>query len=322
MFTLRIANGLQAKNISAQISWFPLRYEFAPFLLSTIPAPLGTDIVLANSWSGFAFKRDNIPLVVTLHHSEFGATTDSHLNFAQYIYRHALIRRYEMRSFHVADKIAAVSQFGARSLDRTPYAGKVEVIYNGIDTVKFHPVPKIPRKTPPLRLLFVGKYSFLKGADMLPSIMSELGSDFQLAIAGKVKNAKKKEFVENMTELGWQNEEEMIRAYQECDALLFPSRTEGLPYTVLEAMACGKPVIASNATSLPELVVDGVTGVICQTGDAATFVAACRQLASDFHFIETMGTAARRRVVERFSSDTTVENYVNVISRLVKKGIK
>jgi glycosyltransferase involved in cell wall biosynthesis len=222
-----------------------------------------------------------------------------------------------MQSFKAADAIVAVSQFAADSLHRTSFADKVEVIHNWIDIDKYRPIEEKEPANKPFRLLFVGKQSRLKGADMLPAIMNQLGDDFHLSIAGTMRRTRGTVLPGNMSSLGWLNEAKLIRAYQECDALLFPSRSEGFGYTALEAMACGKPVIASNATALPEIVADGLTGVLCEAGDIEAFVNASRWLAADYLRSPAMGNAGRKRAVERFAESQSIEKYLRIIARLI-----
>jgi glycosyltransferase involved in cell wall biosynthesis len=81
-----------------------------------------------------------------------------------------------------------------------------------------------------------------------------------------------------MVLLGRLSEKELIDEYQKCDALLFPSRFEGFGYVALEAMSCGKPVVATDSSSIPEVVENGVSGLLCPIDDIEAFVNACSQL--------------------------------------------
>jgi glycosyltransferase involved in cell wall biosynthesis len=87
----------------------------------------------------------------------------------------------------------------------------------------------------------------------------------------------------------------------EVDALVLPSRIEGLPVVVLEAMAHAKPVVATPVGGTPELVEDGVTGVLVDDVDG--LAEALRRLAADPDEARRLGEAGRRRVEERFSEE-------------------
>jgi len=316
VFTIRLAQALAQRGMDTEISWFPLIYELAPFLLQGIAVPAGTDIIFANSWNGFAFKRSGIPLVVISFHPEF-TSRNSHFSVAQYIYHCVFIRQYEKRSFRAADYITAISEYTASSLKESPHAHKVKVIHLWIDSEKFSPQQSCSNAIKPFRLLFVGTQSYRKGADLLPAIMQNLGSDFHLDIVGKIGDGQQENSPANISCLGRLSDEELICGYAKCDALLFPSRWEGFGYTALEAMACGKPVVTSHATALPEVVVDGVTGLLCQSGDVAAFATACRRLAADSELSRSLGQAGRRRAVDHFSEHKLVSQYVNLIEKLI-----
>lgn len=316
VFTLRLAAALEKKGFATQTSWFPLRYEAMPHLLRGVPAPAGTDIVFTNSWNGFAFKRAAIPLVTTLHHAEFGKSRPE-LGPLQALYRRLLIRRYETYSFDSADCITAVSNYAAASIVDPGHARKTRVIHNWIDLARFSPPETRQGEHRPFRLLFVGKPTHLKGADLLPEIMRRLGGDFHLYLAGAAAQWGKRPLHANMTRLGQLTEQEMVRQYRLCDALLFPSYTEGFGYTALEAMACGVPVIASNATALPELVDHGVTGLLCETGNIASFADACRHLRANPPLCDAMGRAGRAKAVARFSEDGAMASYADLIQTLL-----
>jgi glycosyltransferase involved in cell wall biosynthesis len=89
---------------------------------------------------------------------------------------------------------------------------------------------------------------------------------------------------------------------------------------VLEAMGCGLPVIAASSSSLPEVVADGQTGLLCPVDDVAAFVAAARRLQSDAGLWRTMRLAARERAVARFSEAQQVQRYLDHYRALADAG--
>lgn len=319
VYTQRLSAALERHGVLAEISWFPLRYEFAPFLLKKIPPPAGTDIVIANSWNAFAFKRAGLPLIVIEHHCVFDPAFSSFQSTAQNLYHRFWVKPYAMRSFRAADAIVAVSEFTARSLQRNAGLENVQVIYNWIDTDVFRPRPEARPIGRPFRLLYVGNSSCRKGGDLLAPIMRELGAGFELRFTAGLKAKSREDDQFNMIRLGKLSDEELVRAYQECDALIFPTRFEGFGYAALEAMACGKPVITSNNTALPEVVADGVTGILCETGDTGAFADACRVLAKNFERSSLMGGAGRHRAVGLFSESCALDRYRGLIDTVLTK---
>jgi glycosyltransferase involved in cell wall biosynthesis len=97
-----------------------------------------------------------------------------------------------------------------------------------------------------------------------------------------------------------------------CDALLMPSLHEGLPYTLLEAMALEVPIIASRVGGLAEVVQDGNTGLLVPSNDAPALAAAIRRLFQDAALRARLGAAAREVQRSTYSLEAMTERYVQV----------
>lgn len=318
VFTRRLADALRRRGIATEITGFLALYQFAPFFLRYVPPPPGTHIIHTNSWNGFAFKRPGIPLVVTEHLNVFDPLYRPYKSIAQRIYHESFVRRFVLASLRKASVITAVSHFTASSLRNIWPTCLARVIHNWIDIQTFLPMKQTGRLgQQPFQLLFVGNLSRRKGADLLAPIMSELGPQFQLRFTAGLRQSKPISTERNMIPIGRITEESvLVRAYQQCDAVLVPSRFEGFGLSALEAMACGKPVIASRSSSLPEVVEDGVTGVLCPIGDIRAFTTACRKLAENPDLLHKYGQAARCRVEELFSEEAIIPQYVALYENL------
>jgi glycosyltransferase involved in cell wall biosynthesis len=312
VFTQRLADALRRRGFEAEITWLAGKWQLAPFLLQSVRPPKGTSIVHANSWNGFAFARQGIPLVVTEHLNVFDPLYHPHKSLAQSLYHQSLIRRFVRASLSKASAITAVSRSTASSLKDAWPRFTARVIHNWIDTGVFIPPDRKQRSGgAPFELLFVGNLSRRKGADLLAPIMRELGGRFHLRFTTGLRQSRPIPTESNMIPIGRITEEShLVQAYQDCDAVLVPSRLEGFGLTALEAMACGKPVVASRSSSLPEIVEDGVTGILCPIGDVSAFAAACRKLAENPDLRNNYGLAARRRSVELFSEAAIIPQYV------------
>jgi glycosyltransferase involved in cell wall biosynthesis len=97
---------------------------------------------------------------------------------------------------------------------------------------------------------------------------------------------------------GWLDSEDKARALAETGIVLMPSRSEGLPIVLLEAMAHGRAVVATTVGGIPELLRDDVEGILVAPGDADALASATARLARDLARVRRLGDAARERVAE------------------------
>jgi glycosyltransferase involved in cell wall biosynthesis len=318
--TRRLASALERFGVGATISWFSTYFQFVPFALSRVSAPPGTTIVHALSWSGYAFHRSELPLVISEQLDVLDPTYRPYKSVAQALYHETLIRHFMKNSFAAASAVTAVSRATAASLKQSVNLESVEIIPNFIDTEIFRPQSSVRRGAKNFILLFIGNLTKRKGADLLAPIMKQLGNGFELRFTTGLRDGNLSEITPNMASIGrLTSDQELVAAYHDCDALLFPSRLEGLAIAPLEAMACGKPIIATRISSLPEVVDDGVTGVLCAPDNVADFVAACRTLADSPAKRTAMAVAARGRAEKLFAETAVVPRYIALYERLVSR---
>ncbi len=103
-----------------------------------------------------------------------------------------------------------------------------------------------------------------------------------------------------------------------CDVLALPSYAEGMPLVVLEAMAQSRPVVASAVGGSPEVVVDGVTGLLVPPGDVHALAAALRGLLADPERARRLGEAGRARVEADFSADVMCRRVLRVYDEVTR----
>ena len=104
------------------------------------------------------------------------------------------------------------------------------------------------------------------------------------------------------------------------DLFLLPSENESFGLAALEAMSCEVPVITTNAGGLPEVVVHGETGYMCDVGDVEGMASAALRLLQDEELRNRMGAAGRRRAVEEFSQDAVVQRYRAIYDRVTGRA--
>jgi glycosyltransferase involved in cell wall biosynthesis len=107
---------------------------------------------------------------------------------------------------------------------------------------------------------------------------------------------------------------------QVSDAFLFPSRQEGMPNSVLEAMSCGVPCVVSRSAGTEEIVTHGHDGFTLDPDDERAFADAIARLIEDRPLRESLSTAARQTVASRFSLNSVAGRYVRLYAELLGKG--
>lgn len=309
VFTQRLVADLQAHGLRAEITWLPLRAEYAPWTVQVPRAPHWATICHVNTWLHPRFVPKHLPIVATLHHSIHDPALRPHKGWLRAAYHRWWIAPIECSVLLRANRVVAVSQFVADMARKTLCDVPMQVIHNGIDTELFRPRNRV-RQGRVFRALYVGSWLARKGVDLLAPIMRELGDDFELHYTGGPTSEKDKSGMPlNMHDLGRLSGAEVIAAMQGADVFLFPSRSEGLPQVAIEAMACGLPVIGMRASSLDEVVVQGKSGLLCLREDVASLAEAVRTLRDNEPRRSAMGQAAREDVIARFSTNEMRHGY-------------
>jgi len=313
VFTERLCAGLQARGIRAEITWLPLRAEYAPWTVPIPKPPEWANVVHINSWLHPRFVPRNLPTVVTVHHSVHDPAFMPYKTTAQKFYHRFWIRPIEARNVRCAAVVTAVSRHVAAQVKKLFGRTDVAVIYNGIDVEHtFTPGPK-PDPHHPFRLLYVGNWVKRKGVDLLAPILEQLGPDFELLYtADRAGSHTQYSLPSNCRCIGRLAPSDLVQAYRNADALLFPSLSEGLPLTAIEAMACGLPLIATHSSALREVVEHGVTGLLCPRDNIQAFVEAVRRLAANPDLWRRMSRNARQRVERLFDLNRMIERYLQL----------
>jgi len=220
--------------------------------------------------------------------------------------------------WRAADAVIANAD-GLAALARThaPDVG-VGVIPAGADLDAVQPA-SAPTLEGPVRLLFVGRLVTQKGLDVLFRALALMKDhhNWSLTIAGEgplkeelAMAAQQLGIGDRVTFRGWLERGQLPAVYKDADAFVLPSRDEGMPNAMLEAMAAGLPVIGSKVSGLSEVVIDGETGILVPADDADLLNNALRQVIEDRDLTFKMGQAARQRVEDRYSWQFAADAYM------------
>lgn len=317
VFTERLCLALKSSGIRAEITWLPLRAEYAPWSVPVSRPPNWSNIVHINTWLHPRFVPWHLGSIATVHHCVHDPDLEPFKTPCQKLYHRYWIRRIEASILKHVTMVTAVSRYSSLRTQEVFDCTNIEVIHNGIDMTIFFPGQR-DRPHRPFRLLYVGNWLERKGVELIGPIMQTLGSGFELHYTAD-RNGRHQRYSlpSNCHCQGRLSKTGLIKAYQNADALLFPSRLEGFGLVVAEAMACALPVIAGYNSALPEVVAHGVSGLLCTPHHSPAFVEACRSLAQDLEQWRKMRQAARKRVIAHFNEQQQSRKYVEMYQVLL-----
>lgn len=318
VFTERLAAGLLARGIGAEITWLPHRAEFVPWTVSIPQPPHAATIVHTNTWLHSRFVPRHLPHVTTVHHCVHDDRLTPYKSLAQKLYHRFWVRSVESRNVLTAQLVTAVSDYSSKMAGSVFGRDNIVSTKNGVDVRVFHPDGRdLPNR--PFRLLYAGNWLARKGVDLLGPIMSALGDGFELHYtADRNHGHKRYALPPNCICIGKPpSTEAMADAYRTADALLFPSRLEGFGLVAAEAMACGIPVIAANSSALPEVVDHGRTGMLCELDSVTAFAQAARALAENLDLWRAMRANAVIHARRDLAESVQIDRYVELYRRLV-----
>ena len=198
---------------------------------------------------------------------------------------------------------------------------EIPIIPNGIDLDTYQ-APVRDWSIP--RLLSAGRIVHQKGLDLAMRALGglkELGWEWHIAgdgpqLQGLRALAKQLGIDHRVFFLGWQSRQELMEYYRRVNVFLFPSRHEGMPNALLEAMASGLPVIASCIAGNEELVVDGETGYLVASENVEALQTALKKLLTDALRREQMGLASRQHVEANYSWESTAQQYALLLEKV------
>ncbi|MFE3290949.1 glycosyltransferase family 4 protein [Rhodococcus sp. NPDC059234] len=270
------------------------------------------DVVHLHSSAGASFARKaillwlswvaRVPVVLHIHGSDFQLFYDDSPRAVQWVIRGTLD--------HAGAVVALGDDWSRRLQSIAPHA-RISVIPNAIQSADriVQPVPGGP-----VHVVFLGRIGDRKGtfrlldawADMLEHSDSDRECRLTIAGDGEVERARRRvaelRISDSVAVREWLSSTEVAALLDCAHVLALPSRNEGQPMAVLEAMARGLCVVASDAGGIPEMI-DGGCGVVTSADDVAAISAALRLVVHDDETRARLGAAAFERFHERFDVD-------------------
>jgi glycosyltransferase involved in cell wall biosynthesis len=276
----------------------------------------------------FLARRRAPPVVIRLHGSDFV--------FRKYSgqplscgsrWNHSL----EQAVWRVARAITSPSAFQAREVAAEMHwpPGRVRVVPNPIApdvlAAALQEGAEVGRPQAEPIVLYTGRLAVVKGTVPLleaarlvevtnPTARFVLAGPWQMAGEPEKWGLRQSDgkVLESVTWLGHVPWERLLGWYRRATLFVMPSHYETFGISCLEAMAFGLPVVATQAGGLPEVVEDGVTGLLVPPGDGRSLAAAVQRLLEDAPLRRRMGEAGRRRVQELFTADKVVRAMIPI----------
>lgn len=200
---------------------------------------------------------------------------------------------------------------------------KIGYLPNGIDTNVFKPHEQKEENL----LLFVGRVTPNKGLHILVKSLRYLEKPVRLAIIGpldrdfrpyvlklvKDENQKGKH---EITYLGTMDNADTVGWYQKASLFVLPSLFEGFPVTILEALSCETPVMATPVGGIPEVVKDHETGILTMSNNPVALAQAIQHLLDNKKVRTKFGREGRKQVIKHYSLDASVEKLCGIYRQI------
>jgi len=260
-------------------------------------------------YAGF-FYRKSIPLVITFQNYVLDRWMRAYSSWAQKIHYATDLRLQTWLALQKAHTVTAVSHFTARLVQQDLNLFRpIKVIYNGVDVNHFAPVPSLISHRKEIRVFVSGNLTRRKGAHWLLPIAGLLNKNIRMYYTQGLRTRKVLPSGHGLKSIGSVPFREMPKRYRQMDILLMTTVREGFSLAVLEAMSCGLPVVASDCSSLPEQIDNGMGGFLCPVGDVEAFAEKINLLADSPKLRREMGEYNRSKVEKMFTLDHMVTEY-------------
>ncbi len=286
----------------SQARWLPLSFSFST-ALRKLEIQNNFDLIHFTDARESFFCHTRAPMIGHVndtYSAELRSLLDYKKNYPDWILRwlyYSTVHFLESRKLQRLKLVVANSQFTADTIIKNypTAASKVRLCYKSVDVERYQEVFRYREATPPdpdrQVILFVGSNMHRKGVPDLikaaPGVIKE-HPEIQFVIVGNDKSIFQLEGLCaslgiscNFEFEGWRSQADLLGYYQHATIFVMPSLTEALGVTFLEAMAAGVPVIGTNVGGIPEIIQDGINGLLVPVKSPSSITEAINHLLSD-----------------------------------------
>lgn len=263
-----------------------------------------------------------------------GVVTTEHLPMVERLWKRAAVKRFSLRFVDVVVTVSranvpyVVERQGVR-------ADRVRVVRNGLPSSFGAGAPgradarrALGLPADGVHVLFVGNLLPHKGLSLLVEALLEVSEeDWRLIVVGDGPDGEPcRRRLESAGAagracfLGRRRAADVEAALAAADLLALPSSQEGLPYVILEAMASARAVVATRVFGIPEMIDDGVHGILVAPGDVEELAAALRRMIGDAPARERMGAAGRARFLAEFTLERQLDTMAALYETLARRA--
>jgi len=224
---------------------------------------------------------------------------DGSLGKSTLLYLEAIIQRL-LRNYEKVDAFIAPSQFMQQAIAKRIPKHRIKQLYNGVDTNAVS-----ASQADEGYVLYIGRLVPEKGVETLlkAHAISENKWTLKVAGTGPMLDVLKAQYSSGIF-IGHLGGDKLKTTIENASVVVVPSEWyENCPMAVLEAMTYGKPVVGSRMGGIPELIEDGITGLLYEAGNVNGLAAAINKLMVSKKLRQEMGAAGRQRVTQNFSLD-------------------
>lgn len=271
----------------------------------------------------YSRKKTTVPLFVRV--STLGSDVANYENSGKTRYERQL-NKAEVEVINNADRLYThTKSHRDRVCEKLKISSdRFQIIPHGIKITEEFYFPKSSE----LNILFVGTFSKRKGIDILlkaiPIVLKRhnckftlVGIDTENMHEKRFKNLHDNEICKKVEFCGFVSNQEVERHYKACDILVAPSLYESFGQIYLEAMSYGKPVIGCNAGGIPEVITEGVTGLLADPGNFRSLAEKITTLCKDYKLRTEMGKQGFLKAKKIFNiekiADDTLKDYSNFL---------
>ncbi|UCE40732.1 MAG: glycosyltransferase family 4 protein [Candidatus Aminicenantes bacterium] len=233
-----------------------------------------------------------------------------HLFLAGYIEKHTYMNRLIVLGERLFEGIYSRIEGNIQILEKLGCSKKCELYFPKYEEVsETQLVPTVIRKDPNFRVLFIGRLAFVKGVDRLIEIISKTtDKEISFYIIGEgpylneLNELQKRESTNNLHMLGFMSNQDIYSYIKDADLGIMPSRSEGLGKVALEFMLMETPIVASDVGGIPEIIEDGINGLLANPEDIEGFVDKMELLKNDKDLYSRLvkGTGATKKKILNF----------------------